>query len=55
MTLTTVSGSWLLYDNVRLEAPAGIEVSPAADETRILGVRVPPVWEKDGRARRSRW
>ena len=48
VTLTTVSGSWLLYDNVRLEAPAGIEVSPAADETRILGVRVPPVWEKDG-------
>jgi alpha-mannosidase len=48
LTLTTVSGSWLLYDNLRLEAPAAVETAPVADETHITNVRVPPVWLKSG-------
>ena len=48
VTLTTVSGSWLLYDNAKLEAPEAIEAAPVLDETRIESVRVPPVWIKAG-------
>jgi hypothetical protein len=48
VSLTTVSGSWLIYDNVRLEAPAAIVAAPVADEVHIVGVRVPPVWLAEG-------
>jgi alpha-mannosidase len=48
VTLTTVSGSWLLYDNVRLEAPAPLASAAVAAETRIAAVRVWPAWLKEG-------
>ena len=29
LTITTLSGSWLLYDSLELRAPAGLELAPA--------------------------
>ncbi|HYG33808.1 MAG TPA: polysaccharide lyase family protein, partial [Clostridia bacterium] len=48
ISLTTVSGSWFLYDAVRFEAPAGAELCPVNPGTRIVSVSVPPVWLKEG-------
>ncbi|MGE5361927.1 MAG: polysaccharide lyase family protein, partial [Bacteroidales bacterium] len=48
VTLTTLSGSWLLYDNVKLDAPEAFQAAPVSDETQIVSVRVPPVWLKAG-------
>ncbi len=39
VTITTLGGSWLLYDAVTLEAPAGLELSPIADRTMLSSVR----------------
>lgn len=39
--LTTLSGSWLLYDAVRLEGPEGLELVPA--KTRTALVLVEPI------------
>ncbi|MHB8520553.1 MAG: polysaccharide lyase family protein [Limisphaerales bacterium] len=49
ITLTTVSGSWALYDCLALEVPAGIE--PAAVAGTVVGsMRSPPVLvERNGR------
>ena len=49
ITLTTLSGSWLLYDSVRFEGPAATESTPVARRTLFLGVRVPPVWLKESK------
>lgn len=48
ITLTTVSGSWLLYDSIYLEAPAGAELGAVTRRTQLVDVRIPPVWLKDG-------
>jgi alpha-mannosidase len=42
--IATTDGSWLIYDSVRLEAPADLEISPVADETRIERIEAAPVW-----------
>ncbi len=34
--LTTLSGSWLLYDGVRLEAPGSLELVPARSRTALV-------------------
>jgi alpha-mannosidase len=46
--LTTVSGSWLLYDSLKLETPAGAELGPVNRRTKLVGIQVPPVWVKRG-------
>jgi hypothetical protein len=47
LTLTTLSGSWLLYDSLRLETSPGAELGQVSPRTELLGVRVPPVWIKE--------
>ena len=46
ISLTSLSGSWVLYDALALNAPAELKLKPAATGTRLLGVDVPPVWLK---------
>ena len=46
ISITTASGSWLLYDAVTLEAPPSAELKPVASATRIVTVSAPPVWLK---------
>ncbi len=48
LALTTVTGSWVLYDAVRLDAPAGTTLTPESPGTRLVRLEVPPVWLKDG-------
>jgi hypothetical protein len=48
VTITTLTGSWVLYDGVRLETPAGAELAPVTQGTRLAGVSVPPVWLNEG-------
>jgi catechol 2,3-dioxygenase-like lactoylglutathione lyase family enzyme len=50
VVLTTASGSWMLYDDVRMEAPEGVETAPVAPETVVTRARALPVWEKSGDA-----
>ena len=48
ISLTTRSGSWLLYDWIGLQAPAGLELQPTA-ATVVTGLRaVPALMEKSG-------
>lgn len=50
VTLTTVSGSWLLYDALMLSTPAGAELT--APQARVIVERAQPVRaliERDGR------
>jgi hypothetical protein len=49
--ITTVSGSWMLYDSVALAAPAGGEVGPVQSRTLLDEMRaVRALREQDGRA-----
>lgn len=48
VAIMTLSGSWLLYDAVQLETPAGAELTGVSSGTRLVGVRIPPVWVKEG-------
>ncbi len=50
ITLTTLSGSWALYDAVRLESPAGIELlaDPSTSGTHLTRVESPSVWLRRG-------
>jgi hypothetical protein len=51
ISLTTLSGSWLLYDSIRLEASEPVRVRPVAPRTIVAGITVPPVWLKgDGQS-----
>jgi hypothetical protein len=43
LTITTLTGAWLVYDQVAWEAPAGTESSAVRPATRILSVRTRPV------------
>lgn len=45
--ITTTSGSWMLYDAVRLETPDGVESAPVTPESRLANLTVPAVWLKD--------
>jgi len=47
ITLTLLSGSWVLYDAIRLEAPTSLQLQPVPPGTQMLGVTVPPVWLKE--------
>jgi alpha-mannosidase len=42
--ITTSDGSWIMYDNVRLEVPGDLAIVPVADETRIERVEPVPTW-----------
>jgi len=49
IALTTLSGSWVLYDWIGFEAPAGLALTPPAG-TIVRSIRSDPVLvEKDGR------
>jgi hypothetical protein len=50
LTLTTLSGSWMLFDRVRFEAPAGVEPVPVpAEGTIVCSVSMfPAVKSRDG-------
>jgi hypothetical protein len=53
IALTTLSGSWLLYDWIGLETPAQAELADVSG-TAISSVRAPPVLvERDGRLRQT--
>lgn len=39
ISITTVSGSWLLYDSLALEVPAGTETAPIRNKLTVTGVR----------------
>jgi alpha-mannosidase len=48
ITLTTLRGSWLLYDGLRLEVPAGFELAAESPGTRLARVDTPAVWRRQG-------
>ena len=43
ITITTVSGSWVLYDQVLFEAPAGVELGAVEGGTLLQGISSDPV------------
>lgn len=47
--ITTLSGSWVLYDSVGLEAPAGVELAPAEGTMVASLIAFPALLERDGR------
>ena len=50
VSIETLSGSWVLYDRVALEAPAGVELAAIQPATSIHAAECPPVLiEKDGK------
>lgn len=48
IAITTLSGSWVLYDSLELHTPPGAELAPVSPGTMVVGVRVPPVWLRSG-------
>ena len=42
ITITSATGSWILYDYVALKAPAGVEKGPLDNITKLLGVDTQP-------------
>jgi len=48
VSITSLSGSWVLYDAITLEAPVGVGLGRVASSTRITSVHLPPVWLKRG-------
>jgi alpha-mannosidase len=42
ITITSLTGSWFVYDTVTFEAPEGVEASAVEPETTILGVEAAP-------------
>lgn len=51
LTITTLSGSWLVYDAASFEAPAGATLGSVEPETRILGGQGSPALlrQRDGK------
>ena len=47
ITITTRSGSWILYDAIALTTGADLHMTPVPATTSLLGVEVPPVWLKE--------
>lgn len=47
ITITSVSGSWALYDSIALEAAPGTELGTVVPGTRLAALRLPPVWLKE--------
>ena len=51
IAITSLSGSWVLYDAVTLDVPAELQLEPVATGPRLVGVEMPSVWLKeDGKA-----
>ncbi len=48
IALTTLNGSWALYDSLRLEVPKAVELVPEPTGTRLVRVDVPPLWRREG-------
>ena len=49
VAITTISGSWMLYDSVALEVPAGLESQPVANGVTVRSVEAQPaLLEKNG-------
>jgi len=49
LTLRTLTGSWVLFDAVQLQAPAGTELGPSPTATVVHGIQSAPVLiEQDG-------
>jgi alpha-mannosidase len=46
--VTTLSGSWIIYDCLSLQTPEGAALGPVASGTRLMGATVPSLWLKDG-------
>jgi hypothetical protein len=47
--LTTLSGSWLIYDALQLEVPDGAALGAVAPGTHLISLDAPPVWlNQDG-------
>lgn len=44
IALTTLAGSWFLYDSVVLEAPPNAELAPVPASTACLNLSANPVW-----------
>jgi hypothetical protein len=47
IVITSLSGSWVLYDAITLAAPAELQLEPVVAGPRFVGVEVPPVWLKE--------
>jgi len=47
ITITLLSGSWVLYDAVTLQTPAELQLKPVTTGTQLVGINIPPVWLKD--------
>ncbi len=48
IAIRTLSGSWVLYDSVGLEAPKGVELLPVAGFTRVMTLGSPSLLVKCG-------
>jgi alpha-mannosidase len=42
ITITSLEGSWVLYDQVAMTVPSGIETGPVEPQTRLLNVQTQP-------------
>jgi hypothetical protein len=51
VTITSLEGSWVLYDQVTLSAPSGVQMGPVEPASKLLGVHGQPYLVKrdDGR------
>ncbi|MBL9137960.1 MAG: hypothetical protein JNK85_18990, partial [Verrucomicrobiales bacterium] len=48
--LTSWSGSWVLYDSLRLETPDGVQLAEETPGTTLVRTEVPAVWLKESGA-----
>lgn len=46
--LTSWTGSWVLFDSLRLETPDGVEMVEETPGTTLVRTEAPPVWWKEG-------
>lgn len=44
MLITTLSGSWLLYDSLSLSVPGPVQLQDLPSSTKLLSAQAPPVW-----------
>ena len=51
INLTSVAGSWFLYDSLALETPAAVTPSPVTEVTALTSARpLPGIVERDGKS-----
>jgi hypothetical protein len=51
VTITTLAGSWMLYDSVELRTPPGVRLAPVPPGTQVASVKVAPYWLWRGEAK----